>query len=77
MLARAGFENISVNDRRFWHLEQAKSELDAMQNTSRDRFIAAIGKENADADIDCWKAMIKVQESGEFGEARLVANKSD
>ena len=77
MLTQAGFQDVSVDDRRLVHLEQAKSELENMQNGSRERFVAALGEELADADIECWQAMIKVLQSGEFGDAHLRAVKPD
>ncbi len=64
-LQAAGFEQISLVNRNAWYLETARGELDRLQGSERKGFEAAIGKAELAAQIETWKAMIPVIETGE------------
>ena len=64
-LADAGFSNIVLLNRNPWYFEKAKHELNELQVTRRDEFVAEIGEDYLLENIETWKGMLKVLESGE------------
>lgn len=64
-LEAAGFINIRLNNRNPWYFPIAQKELERMQGVDRPKFDATMGKEAIDEQIDLWKAMLIVLESGE------------
>ncbi|MEM7346954.1 MAG: methyltransferase domain-containing protein [Chloroflexota bacterium] len=64
-LEAAGFIKVELNNRNPWYFPIAQKELARMQGPERPKFDATMGKEEIDEQIDLWRAMLIVLESGE------------
>ncbi len=61
----AGFENIILDNRNRWYLEQARKELLILSKQNRNEFEKLSSKSYMDYTVKTWWAMIKVLETGE------------
>lgn len=64
-LKQAGFVDVRLNNRNAWYCEQAKHELDLLQNGLDDKQIEQLGRDLVEHNIHTWSLMIKVLETGE------------
>jgi len=64
-MGAAGFVDIELRNRNPWYVEVARGELEALQGELYDKAAAAAGREVVDHNIETWRAMLKVLESGE------------
>ena len=64
-LKAAGFENVRLVNRNAWYAAVARQELDQMTGKARVGLVDRFGSELVDHNVEVWKAMVKVLESGE------------
>lgn len=64
-LDSAGFTGIELRNRNPWYVDVARGELAALQGDLYERAAAAAGRETVDHNIETWRAMLVVLESGE------------
>ena len=64
-LTEAGFINIMLKNRNRWYFETATEELARMVGPDRQDFELKVGKEELAHEIELWKKMLVVLESGE------------
>ena len=64
-LKLAGFDNIFLDNRNRWYLEQAKEEVLVLSKLNRAEFEKISSKSYMEYTIKTWMAMIKVLETGE------------
>ncbi|MCK5620852.1 MAG: methyltransferase domain-containing protein [Alphaproteobacteria bacterium] len=65
-LAAAGFAEIGVVNRNEWYCTVAARELADMEGPLYEKGVAAAGKEEADRNIETWRAMVPALEIGEL-----------
>lgn len=65
-LAAAGFIDIAVVNRNEWYCEVARRELAELEGPLYEKAVAAAGKEEADRNIETWRAMVPALEIGEL-----------
>lgn len=71
----AGFTHVELRNRNPWYVEQARGELAAMEGTLYEKAVAAAGRDVVDHNIQTWRAMLEVLESGEHCPHHLRARK--
>lgn len=64
-LKQAGFVDVRLNNRNAWYCEQAKHELDVLQNRLDEKQIEQLGRDIVEHNVHTWSLMINVLESGE------------
>lgn len=64
-LTGAGFVDVELRNRNAWYREIARTELERLTGSERDRFVEAVGAEELAHQIATWTAMVPVLESGE------------
>ncbi|GAB4372577.1 MAG: 27-O-demethylrifamycin SV methyltransferase [Kiloniellaceae bacterium] len=64
-LEGAGFTEVSLRNRNPWYREVARKELDLLQGAGRAKFEAVCGAAEIARQIETWRAMVVVLESGE------------
>ena len=64
-LTAAGFENVRLVNRNPWYAALARRELDQMAGDAHAALVDRFGRELVDHNVEVWKAMVKVLESGE------------
>ena len=64
-LEGAGFTEIALTNRNTWYREVARRELALLQGEGRAKFEALFGAEDIARQIETWKAMVIVLDSGE------------
>lgn len=64
-LEAAGFVDVELRNRNPWYVEVARGELAALEGELYDKAAAAAGRETVDHNIQTWRAMIEVLETGE------------
>lgn len=64
-LQAAGFTDIRLVDRHPWYKEVAREELERLSGAQRADFEAVVGRDEIEAQIKTWKAMVPVLETGE------------
>jgi phosphoethanolamine N-methyltransferase len=74
-LAAAGFVDVELRNRNRWYREIARTELERLRSTDRERFVSAVGIDELDHQIATWAAMVPVLESGEHCPHHLRARK--
>lgn len=74
-MAGAGFVDATATDRNPWYREVARGELARMQGPLYDRAVAAVGREHVDWNIDIWRKMLVVLDSGEHRPTHLRGRK--
>lgn len=65
-LVAVGFADIAVVNRNEWYCGVARRELADMEGPLYDKGVAAAGKEEADRNIEIWRAMVPALEIGEL-----------
>jgi phosphoethanolamine N-methyltransferase len=74
-LAAAGFRDIRLTDRNAWYAPIAHVEHDALAGPLYDKLVARVGKDFVDHEIEVWRAMTVVVDSGELRPGHLRARK--
>lgn len=74
-LAAAGFVDVELRNRNAWYREIARTELERLRSTDRERFVGAVGADELDHQIATWTAMVPVLESGEHCPHHVRAHK--
>jgi phosphoethanolamine N-methyltransferase len=74
-LAAAGFRDIRLADRNAWYAPLAHREHDALAGPLYDKLVARVGKAFVDHEIEVWRAMTVVVDSGELRPGHLRARK--
>lgn len=74
-LAQAGFRDIRVIDRNAWYRPLAHREHDALAGPLYNQLVARVGKAFVDHEIEVWRAMTVVVDSGELRPGHLRACK--
>jgi SAM-dependent methyltransferase len=64
-LEGAGFADVRLVNRNSWYREVARGELAALEGPLYERAAAAAGRDTVDHNIETWRAMIAVLETGE------------
>lgn len=64
-LKDAGFEDVSLSNRNPWYREVAKGELARLEGPERVAFEEMLSPDEIAGQIDTWRAMIRVLETGE------------
>ena len=64
-LRKAGFSNISLQNRNAWYLQKAKRELTELEDTRRKEFVSEVGEAYLLDNLKTWKAMLNELASGE------------
>src|SRR6185312_2832566 len=72
-LAQAGFRDIRMIDRNAWYRPLAHREHDALAGPLYDQLVARVGKAFVDHEIEVWRAMTVVVDSGELRPGHLRA----
>ncbi len=74
-MAAAGFRDIRIVDRNAWYGPVAHGEHDALAGPLYDKLVARVGKAFVDHEIEVWRAMTVVVDSGELRPGHLRARK--
>ena len=74
-LQEAGFTGIALADRNAWYLEEARREYDLLQNVHYDALVARLGRDFVEREIDVWRKIIPVLETGELRPTHLRGRK--
>ena len=74
-MAEAGFRDIRMIDRNAWYAPIAHGEHDALAGPLYDKLVARVGKAFVDHEIEVWRAMTVVVDSGELRPGHLRARK--
>ena len=64
-LKGAGFCNVSLRNRNNWYHQQAISELKELQGPRKSEFEDIVGAQHLSENIEIWRAMLNVLETGE------------
>jgi phosphoethanolamine N-methyltransferase len=72
-LRAAGFERVAYTDRTAWLAQKTRAELDELDGALRPRLEAALGRDFVDHEVDVWRALAVVTESGELGAGHFRA----
>ena len=74
-MARAGFRDIRMIDRNAWYAPVAHREHDALAGPLYETLVARVGKAFVDHEIEVWRAMTVVVDTGELRPGHLRARK--
>jgi len=74
-MAAAGFRDIRMIDRNAWYAPVAHREHDALAGPLYEQLVARVGKAFVDHEIEVWRAMTVVVDSGELRPGHLRALK--
>jgi phosphoethanolamine N-methyltransferase len=74
-MAAAGFRDIRMVDRNEWYRPLAHREHDALAGPLYETLVARVGKDFVDHEIEVWRALTVVVDSGELRPAHLRARK--
>lgn len=74
-LERAGFVGIELVDRNPWYREVARRELAALEGEMGERMAAAVGTGMRDKNLQIWRNMLVVLDSGEHRPTHLKARR--
>ncbi|CAH2400225.1 class I SAM-dependent methyltransferase [Mesorhizobium escarrei] len=74
-MRRAGFADVTVQDRNPWYREVAREELSRLKGPLYPTVAAAVGAAYVDKNIRTWEAMQKVLDSGEHRPTHLRGRK--
>lgn len=64
-LEAAGFTDVELRNRNPWYLEVARTELGSLEGELYNKAVAAAGKDTVEHNIQTWRAMLTVLETGE------------
>ncbi len=73
----AGFEAVNLVNRNRWYLDVARSELEALRGPRRQEFESVAGHDLVAYNIETWRMMIGVLETGEHCPHHIRARKPD
>lgn len=76
-LETAGFTDVELRNRNPWYVDVARGELAALQGDLYEKAAAAAGREIVDHNIDTWRAMLTVLETGEHCPHHLRGRKPE
>lgn len=76
-LEGAGFTDVSLRNRNPWYREVARKELDLLQGAGRAKFEAVCGAEEIARQIETWRAMVVVLDTGEHCPHHFRARKPE
>ncbi|MCB6178541.1 methyltransferase domain-containing protein [Rhodobacter sp. Har01] len=71
----AGFDSIDIQSRNLWYRTRAREELAGLQGDIGERAARTLGRDFVDRNIDIWRRMIPVLDSGEHCPTHLRAKK--
>ena len=71
----AGFRDIEIRSRNAWYRDKAREELAMLEGPLYSEAAAALGREFVDHNIEIWRNMLPVLESGEHCPTHLRARK--
>jgi ubiquinone/menaquinone biosynthesis C-methylase UbiE len=74
-MAEAGFRDIRMIDRNEWYKPLAHREHDALAGPLYEQLVARVGKDFVDHEIEVWRALTVVVDSGELRPGHLRARK--
>jgi len=74
-MAEAGFRDIRLTDRNEWYRPLAHREHDALAGPLYDQLAATVGKDFVDHEIEVWRALTVVVDSGELRPCHLRGRK--
>jgi phosphoethanolamine N-methyltransferase len=74
-LRAAGFERVAYTDRTAWLAQKTRAELEELDGPLRPRLEAELGREFLDHEVEVWRALAVVTESGELGAGHFRARK--
>lgn len=74
-LRAAGFHHIRYTDRTAWLAAKTRAELDELDGPLRPSLTASVGAEFLEHELDVWRALCVVTESGELGAGHFRAVK--
>ena len=76
-IARAGFRDIRLIDRNEWYRPIARREYEAVSGPLYDDLVGRVGKAFVDHEIEVWRTLTVVVDSGELRPGHLRARKPD
>jgi phosphoethanolamine N-methyltransferase len=71
----AGFQDIRMTDRNDWYRPLARREHAALSGPLYERLAAQVGKDFVDHEIEVWRALTVVVDSGDLRPGHLRARK--
>ncbi len=74
-MAAAGFADIEMTDRNAWYKPLARQEYEALSGSLNDRLVELVGQEFADHEVEVWRALTVVVDSGELRPCHMRARK--
>ena len=74
-MAQAGFRDIRFTDRNDWYKPIARREYDAVAGSLYDQLVARVGKTFVDHEVEVWRTLTVVVDSGELRPGHLRAHK--
>lgn len=74
-MVQAGFRDIRMIDRNEWYRPVAHREYDAVTGPLHDQLVARVGKAFVDHEIEVWRTLTVVVDSGELRPGHLRAHK--
>jgi len=74
-MAEAGFGDVRLTDRNEWYRPLAHREHDALAGPLYEQLAATVGKDFVDHEIEVWRALTVVVDSGELRPCHLRARK--
>ncbi len=74
-LAAAGFQNITMTDRNPWYKAQVAHEYEALSGSLYKDLVDQVGQEFVDHNVDIWRALKGVVDSGEMRPTHMRASK--
>jgi len=76
-MVQAGFRDIRMIDRNEWYRPLAHREYDAVAGPLYDQLVARVGKAFVDREVEVWRALTVVVDSGELRPGHLRARKPE
>ena len=76
-LAQAGFCDISMIDRNEWYRPIVRREYDAVAGPLYDQLVERVGKSFVDHEVEVWRSLTVVVDSGELRPGHMRARKPD
>jgi hypothetical protein len=74
-MKKAGFAKIEATDRNSWYREVARTELARMEGPLYEKAVAAVGEEHMKWNIEIWRKMLVVLDTGEHRPTHLRGQK--
>jgi len=74
-MTAAGFADVQITDRNDWYGPLAHKEHEALSGPLYERIVELVGREFADQEIEVWRALTVVVDSGELRPSHMRAHK--